>query len=413
MHREDSVTVQWNFFEKILNEVDSLVFVRDADGVFVYLNEQFARFLNKDVSDIQGKNANEIYDNTEHYIRAIDQDKYILSQPEGFTVKNEEASVTNPKLWMQVNKRKIVIDDQSYVLGLLVDVSELKNAESKLTKSNAELNETIRELTEAEAKLVHAEKMISIGHVAAGLAHEMGNPLNYVKGNVHPLRQNVQELEELFGKVKTETSAAVGADLESGLNEIKHLLSGVEEGSDRLYDLLNSLMDFAETTNQDMVSCNLNELVHASVAGYLATLSFVEPQAEDSIVVKEELSESLPKVFCSDRQVSQVLHNLLLNAREALVDDTGTLIVSTRYDDKYVYVDISDDGRGISRKDQERIFEPFFTTKEVGNGVGLGLSISMSIMSRFGGTITVKSKRNAGSTFTLSFPIHAAEENSE
>jgi two-component system NtrC family sensor kinase len=251
-------------------------------------------------------------------------------------------------------------------------------AESLLDRDRQLMENTQRQLTQSE-------KLASVGRLAAGVAHEINNPLTGVLTFGHLL------LDE------PELSEGVKRDIQVIVDE-----------TTRCREIIRNLLDFARETEPECRPVDINDLIRK-------TLDIVRNQSMfQDIAIHERLAAGLPAIPTDPNQIKQVLMNLILNAAEAMPGG-GAITISTQFgeDDRFVTFCVQDTGCGISAEDLERIFDPFFTTKEPGKGTGLGLSVSYGIVQRHGGTITVTSEVGKGSTFEVHLPVTEHAGNGE
>jgi two-component system NtrC family sensor kinase len=266
---------------------------------------------------------------------------------------------------------------------------ELKVANKKLIEWGKTLekkvDERTKELTEMQAHLVQSEKLASVGKLAAGIAHEINNPLGGVLIYSHLL------LEE------TDKDSSQYANLKKIVKE-----------TTRCKDIVKGLLEFARPRDPEMILTDINETVDRS-------LSIMERQALfQNINLRKNYSADLPKIIADSAQLQQVFMNIIINAAEAM-DGDGTLIIRTLLEEggKSIQIEFTDTGHGIKEEDRKRLFEPFFSTKEVGKGTGLGLAISYSIIQKHEGEIRVSSQEGKGSTFTVIIPVKREMEFNE
>jgi len=261
------------------------------------------------------------------------------------------------------------------------------------------VEERTRELREAHAQLVHREKMASLGQFVAGIAHEINNPLNFIQGNLHCLREYVDVLKgsvprDQLGTKETE-------QLEEVLEDIESAFEGCAEGVERSTTLVTDLRAFSRLDSPERTETDL----HGSIR---STLNLLRGRLHGIDVV--ERFESIPLVRCIAGQIDQVFVNLISNAADAL-GSAGRIEIRTSTPAIGVAaIEIADDGPGIDPDCLDRVFDPFFTTKEVGKGTGLGLSISYGIVRRHGGTITVHSTPGEGTCFRIELPVESSDD---
>lgn len=285
----------------------------------------------------------------------------------------------------------------------------------ELEKANAALSSTINELTHARDQLIQQEKMAAIGQLAAGVAHEINNPIGFVNSNLGSLKTYVERLLQMLdiseqiletapldAQARTDYQRAqASADLSYLRTDIHELLKESAEGLQRVKKIVEDLKNFSRQASQEWQVVDLN-------AGLEATLNVVWNEIKFKANVIRELGD-LPPVACMPGQINQVVMNLLVNAAQA-IPEHGTITIRTRLDGAdHVLIEISDDGSGMSEEVRQHIFEPFFTTKPTGKGTGLGLSISWDIIKKHHGELDVTSTLGEGCTFRIRLPLTQAD----
>lgn len=270
-----------------------------------------------------------------------------------------------------------------------------------------ELERALRELELAQSRLLQQEKMASIGQLAAGVAHELNNPIGYVHSNLGTLGryfEKIRKLVDVYDSVvpaEGDARAAIAKvkeelKLDVVLEDLPSLIRESMEGTDRVRKIVSDLKIFSHPAENDAGYADLNE-------GLRSTLNIVWNELKYRAKVNTEFGD-IPRVHCVAGQINQVFMNILVNASQAL-QGQGEITIRTRADGDHVAVDVTDTGCGIAPEHLSRVFDPFFTTKEVGKGTGLGLSISLDIVRRHGGEILVRSEVGKGSTFTVRLPV--------
>jgi signal transduction histidine kinase len=249
--------------------------------------------------------------------------------------------------------------------------------------------------------------MAAVGQLAAGVAHEINNPIGFVNSNLGSLSGYVEHMLTLlaaYEKTLVRMPAVLRASIESlpahaELNYIREdvpgLLRECKEGLARVKLIVNDLRDFSRVDSADWASVDIHAVLDSALQVVASELKY---KAE---VIKE--FAPLPPVLCSATQLGQVFVNLLVNAAQA-IDGRGTITLRTGTAHDSVWIEISDTGAGMSAETQKRIFEPFYTTKPVGQGTGLGLSISWDIVERHGGSLEVQSSLGHGTCFRMTLP---------
>lgn len=259
-----------------------------------------------------------------------------------------------------------------------------RDLERQLQIRNDDLLKALKELKEAQMQLVQSAKMASVGQLAAGIAHEMNNPLTYVSSSIFALERQFQKIRE----GQTEAS--------NFLEHSQPLLERIGLGVKRTKVIIDDLMNFARKDIHALKDEDINE-------GIRSVLTLLESRFSDKIKLHLELGD-IPKVECVLGQINQVVMNLLLNALDA-VSGKGEIWIGTASQDGHVNIKIKDNGKGIPEEAQSRIFEPFFTTKDVGKGTGLGLSISHKIIDNHHGRIDFRSEAGRETEFQIRLPI--------
>ncbi|MEW6518036.1 MAG: ATP-binding protein [Thermodesulfobacteriota bacterium] len=295
------------------------------------------------------------------------------------------------------------------------ELEQRKAIEKRLQTSHAELEEGHRQLAEAHAQLQAAqsrmlqrEKMASVGQLAAGVAHEINNPVGFVASNLTTLAKYIDRLTEYIELLQQEASSVAREKLQSARKELKidyisedarDLIRESLDGTDRVSAIVRGLKSFSRVDEARQQAADINECLEA-------TLNIVWNELKYKASVTKEYGD-LPRTVCNPQQLNQVFMNFLVNAAQA-IDKQGEIRISTSQADNMILVSIADSGCGIAPENLSRIFEPFFTTKEIGKGTGLGLSISYDIIKQHGGEITVASEPGCGTTFTVKIPVVAA-----
>jgi signal transduction histidine kinase len=289
--------------------------------------------------------------------------------------------------------------DDRQLLRTLANQSSIAIENAKAFDEIAQLNATLEarvderteELRRTQAQLVQNEKMVSLGQLVAGVAHELNNPIGFVHANLQLIEGYVRKLLEL----------APGGDPQLGRmrEALEKLFARSREGTQRVKQIVADLRAFSRLDQAELQQVDLHE-------GIERTLSLMETRLKDGIRIERDYGE-LPEVRCYAGQLNQVFMNLLMNACDAL-GGRGTIRICTRATPEGVRLEFQDDGPGIPHEIQHRLFEPFFTTKEVGKGTGLGLSLSHGIVERHGGRIRVESAPGTGASFVIELPFDAA-----
>ncbi len=300
--------------------------------------------------------------------------------------------------------------DDGYALILFHDVSEGHARQQELQRRHAQLRQTLIRLAGTQEQLVQSEKMASIGQLAAGVAHEINNPIGYVHSNLGSLQEY---LHSLFALIEVYERALRAPDPKALLPEIDdmrarcdidfitsdlpQLMSESREGIERVTQIVRSLKDFSYSGRDD--SWKLADLHH----GLDSTINIIWNELKYKVTLDKHYGK-LPLVQCLPSELNQVFMNILLNAGHA-IEEKGRISVTTGLAGEEVWIEIADTGSGIPESILQNIFDPFFTTKPVGSGTGLGLSISYGIVKKHNGRIEVDSKAGEGSRFRITLPV--------
>ncbi|HEV7815825.1 MAG TPA: ATP-binding protein [Janthinobacterium sp.] len=300
------------------------------------------------------------------------------------------------------------------------DIGQRQLAEAELRRRNIELTELNDKLSMAQEQLMQSEKLASIGQLAAGVAHEINNPIGYIFSNFGTLQAY---LEKLFTMLKAYEDAetaiadpAIAARLQRmresiELNYLREdipvLMDESKEGIARVRHIVQDLKDFSRVdASQEWVWANLHQ-------GIDSTLNIVSNEVKYKADVIKEYA-NIPDIECLPSQLNQVIMNLVMNAAHAIGDERGKITIRTGSgDDARVWLEISDTGSGIAPENLSRIFDPFFTTKPVGKGTGLGLSLAYGIVQKHRGHIEVDSQPGRGTTFRITLPVRRADSEPE
>jgi signal transduction histidine kinase len=312
--------------------------------------------------------------------------------------------------------------DELKELNTLLE-EKVKDRTSLLNQKNYQLEETNKDLKEAQVQLLQAEKMASVGQLAAGVAHEINNPVGFVSSNISTLSEYVATYQMIFSQIQVvidqkdenkraasliELKKMLGKQDMAFINEdISDLLSDSREGLQRVAEIVKGLKLFSRVDSDQMQKHNINDCVRT-------TLAMVNNQLKYICTVETHLGR-IPDVEMNVGKISQVITNLLINAGQAIeaTGKNGRIIITTCTVGEFVELRVEDSGCGIPPSHLDKLFNPFFTTKPEGQGTGLGLSISFGIAQEHGGMLSATSTEGDGSTFTLALPINSVSKDSQ
>lgn len=422
------------FFEGVL--VDLVEMIGARRGVYVSTdNENNPRnFLVHDMDEASLEGFRQAPGFLQ-FVRTVNADKAIINSP-GLPSPNEAQLFDHPllaaPLW--VNGRSVGMlflvdkmdggrfsrDDLSVFEHLLPDilrVMERIELLRALEKSNRALHTEqlkqqvlIEQLESAQGQLLQSEKMASIGQLAAGVAHEINNPIGYVYSNLSTLEKYLEDIFKMMDDYEEAESAIADTDVLAKLQAAKELLdfkylkedlpalmNESREGITRVKKIVQDLKDFSHADVTE-------EWQYADLqAGINSTLNIVNNEIKYKAEVLKEYGQ-IPEVECLSSQLNQVFMNLLVNAAHA-IEERGTITIRTGSQGDEVWVEVADNGKGIAPENLKRIFDPFFTTKPIGKGTGLGLSLSYGIVQKHHGRIEVQSEVGKGTAFRVWVPI--------
>jgi signal transduction histidine kinase len=327
----------------------------------------------------------------------------------------------------------LVITDQSYQYGLL-DFHQLLLANSQIhvltlnrlqkeTEKARIAKADFRDLQHNYSRLLQNDKMIALGQLVAGIAHEINNPMNFIYGNLNYAIEYFQNILYILENYKQELSYAdaiskakeKGIEIEFILEDLPKLLSSMKVGATRVNEIVLSLRNFSRLDQAEIKFVDIHEGIENTLIILKHSLK-ARPERLEIELIKEY--DKLPLIKCYAGQLNQVFMNILANAIDAL-SESDNLILKTRKNlqirirteitnDNYVIVRIADNGSGISEEVQKRLFDPFFTTKAVGKGTGLGLGLSISyqiVVEKHGGELYCISTPGEGSEFIIKIPV--------
>ena len=391
--------------DEILQNMNSALLVIDTDGCITACNPPAELILGERADALRGRSVRRWFAGG-----PPGEDWVARTLAQGVRFRGAESTITRAdgsRVPIGISCAPIV-DSDGVRLGVVATFQDLT------------------EIKQLQRQVLQAEKMASIGQLAAGVAHEINNPMGFIHANLFQMAEYVGDLRRVFSAVDelrkavargdtAETQDAAGrldasaeeAQVDFLLSDLAKAIRESQEGSERIRHIVQDLRDFSHMDTGERVLADVNQCLDS-------TASIVWPMMKHLVVLEKEFHQ-LPSVPCFPMQLKQVFMNLLVNAFQSIEEkiagssETGRIQLRTQVRGEFVVVSVSDSGAGIAPENLARIFDPFFTTKKVGVGTGLGLSTCYSIVRRHGGTITVESQLGRGSSFEVLLRIEAGE----
>ena len=426
---DEELAFKRNLLRTLVDNIPIRIYAKDHASRFLFGNDRMARLAGvSDPQQLMGKTDYDFFP-TELADKYFADEQHILQSGQALLGKEEivEDQDTGELGWTMTTKVLLHDDDGAIngIVGIGYDITQHKQMEARLLERGNALEQAnvtlqteklqqevlIKKLGEMQGQLLQSEKMASIGVLAAGVAHEINNPLAFISSNFSALERNAQQILSLISEYErlepllpAETRGPIGKLKEAiGLDDIRldldDLLNESLDGLKRVKAIVQNLKDFSRVGGTETEMANIE---HGLDSTLTVAWNEIKYKAE---VVKQY--GGVPEVSCLPSQINQVFLNLLINAAHA-IDGKGQIVLRTGYDAEHVLAEVEDSGSGIAPELVDRIFEPFFTTKPVGKGTGLGLSIVYGIVQGHQGRIDVRSEPGNGTVFRVTLPRNGA-----
>jgi two-component system NtrC family sensor kinase len=431
-HAEEALRKSEEKYRTVLEEMEEGYFEIDLSGNFTFVNNAECRNMGYSREELIGMNNRQYQD--EATIRRMYQvfnNMYKTGEP----IKILDLEIIRKDGTKKFNgiSLSLIRDSKGKPTGfrgVSRDITErkrteesLKSNQEELIKKNKEIEESRRnvqltlerlgaayeELKTTQSKIIQQERMASIGQLAAGVAHEINNPMAFIASNLGTLDKYIRRLKDFIQAQAEAIKSLKAADaseklekkrkqlkLDYTIDDIDLLVKESLEGSERVQKIVQGLNRFSRVDDAEYKDTNINECIESSI-------NIVWNELKHKATLHKDYGE-LPSTKCYPQQLNQVFVNILLNAVQS-IKKQGEIAINTWSKDGSIWITVSDTGCGISKENQSKIFEPFFTTKEVGKGTGLGLSISYEIIQRHKGEISLRSEKGKGTTFTIRIPV--------
>ena len=386
-------------WEGTIDRVDDMLFLADPSRRIRRCNRAFREFIDRSYAEILGQPFDRLLQEA-----GVDVEPSLDRPVECFHERTGKWFVVSHYPFEEVPGG----GTQSTIVTIH-DSTELKKAAEDLTRKNLRLNEALAALKRSQAKVLHQEKMASIGQLAAGVAHEINNPIGFITSNLSTLGKYLSRIEGFLAvqsgciaagappeQVESVRQQRTGLKIDYIVKDLEDLIRESLEGAERVRSIVADLKTFSRLDESEYRQADINECLRS-------TINIVRNEIKYKAILKMELGD-IPRTRCYSQQMNQVFMNLLTNAAHA-IEHQGVITVRSWEEDGYVCVSVADTGQGIPEANLNRIFEPFFTTKDVGKGTGLGLSITYDIVKKHTGEITVRSEPGKGTEFTVRIPV--------
>ena len=381
----------------------------------VQLHSSLRVFLNNDVcvTNLTGQCLVGSSTDAEIYKSPIRADMEVVGYLETGTNNHEKvnAAVKLIELLLHGSARYLMASSL-HLQAVKDDYEKLQEKHQALQQSEAKyrdladnleirVQEQVKTIENRQLQLYQAEKMASVGQLAAGVAHEINNPMGFIKSNLTTAQSYIDDLSSVIALIKNNHSieevknTIVNKDIDFVLEDFQTLLNESAEGAERVSNIVKDLKGFSNIDRSENEVVDLNEVIQGVCNVALPEIS----KYADLILQFSEL----PKIECKPAHIGQTVLNMLLNAAKA-IKDKGTITITTGFNDGQIEISIEDSGEGIPAEVLPRIFDPFFTTRTVGDGTGLGLSVSHDIIKSHGGEINVESTPGVGTRFEIVLP---------
>lgn len=400
-NRLSSTLVSKDYVENIIHSLGEMLFVTNTDGNVISINPAVHQFLGYTEQDLLNRPIGALLEDTSNTfcLRKSSSDVPNFQNIEK-TFKHKNGDIL-PVLFTYSPMYR---SDNTIIgfVGVAQSIRALKEADLALRSSRDELANANQELKQKQVQLVQSEKMAGLGQMAAGVAHEINNPIGFISSNLGTMKDYLSNLLAFFDAYKAEAhkneleNSFKENDLEFVLQDAQDLIDESLEGVERVQEIVLGLKNFARLDEAERKEADINE-------GIESTLKLVWNELKYRCTINKEF-EKLPPILCYPGQLNQVFMNLLVNAAQA-IQEQGEITIKTWSDENNINITISDTGTGIEPENLNKLFDPFFTTKSPGHGTGLGLSISHGIIKKHNGTIDVDSVLGKGTTFTICLPL--------
>ncbi|HIK07074.1 MAG TPA: AAA family ATPase [Trichormus sp. M33_DOE_039] len=416
--------------QKLANNIPGVIYklhvTADGSASMPYISSGCYKLYGVTAEELMSQNKS--LRTLEHPDDVAEIEQLMLESAQNLTPFQHEWRIITPTgqlKWIQVVSQPEAQEDGSIVWdGVILDITERKQAEAIVQQKSQELEQALQNLQQAQLQIVQGEKMSALGNLVAGVAHEINNPVGFINGNIQPAYEGVQDLfnlidlyEEKFPVPGEEIeSARENIDLKYLREDLPKLVYSMKEGVQRIREISNSLRTFSRADAEYKVPFNIHNGLDSTILILKHRLKANENHPAIEVIKNYG---DLPLIECFPGQLNQVFMNLLANAIDALEESNigrsfndiqahpNLITITTKLSDDYkqVKISIKDNGLGMTQEVKNKIFDHLYTTKMVGKGTGLGLAIARQIIvEKHDGILTVNSSQNQGAEFVITLP---------
>jgi PAS domain S-box-containing protein len=418
----------------VARETDNAVVIANENGEFEWVNEGFTRMYGYNIDQLVKIKGNNI-EKASSYKYISNELNIISREKRSVTYESSTQNKNGQPIWVHSTITPILDEDKNIKKLIIIDsdISQLKEAEQAIIDKNEEiqrqteqllilnkelelkkniLQDALNKLKNTQTKLVESEKMIILGQLTAGIAHEINNPINFINSGIEGVKIAFEQLLGLLNKYEEINIGNVNEQLKV-ISEYKHeidysnllidinqLTLDIKSGIYRTVEIIKGLRTFSRLDESDLKFIDLHKSIDS-------TLIILRNKFDSKIKIVKDYG-IIPEIECYPGKINQVFLNLLINSVQA-IKDKGQILIKTKLiqkeDQPFVEILVKDSGLGMTDDVKRRIFEPFFTTKDAGEGTGLGLSITHNIIEIHNGSIEVDSMPGQGSAFTIFLPV--------
>lgn len=384
----EKIKKEW---ENTMDCMGDMIIIADDNGKISRYNKTLLKFVNRPGEEVIGRDWEDLI---------YEMDLEAVS----FLAGSIELMQKSTDRWFTLNSYPFK-ENSIKLSGAVITIHEITEAK----KITGKLERAYSDLKASQSAILQREKMASIGQLAAGVAHEINNPMGFITSNIGTLRKYLKKLTEFMNEQTEACTSLQQDDLMDRLREkrnklkVDYILDDLDalieeslDGAERVKRIVQNLKTFSRVDDAEYKKADINECIES-------TLQIVWNELKYKATVQKDY-QLLPPVTCYPQQLNQVFMNLLVNAAHA-IEKQGNIRIRTWNGNGFINISIADTGCGIPEDNIDKIFEPFFTTKEVGKGTGLGLSISYEIIKKHKGEINIKSKIGEGTEFTIRIPL--------